>query len=198
MAVVTGQVALVALTGIDRPRRIGRVVESRAPSRSGWTRDTRAVVHRAAQTMRVAAGSVGQRRKSRVAYTTARTGSSRAKEKSPALGCGDAQRPYVMSAAARLEYHRGHGQCDDRALPHGHSVCDGSTIAAGLGWRGVGWVREVEELEHRVGVGIAPSERRQVEPSLDETQDRGVVVDRVRDEVFFENGEIATMGTRMP
>ena len=42
-------------------------------------------------------------------------------------------------------------------------------------------------------------ERRQVEPRLDEAQDRRVVVDRVRDvSARFENGEIATNGTRMP
>src|SRR5262249_57360981 len=38
---------------------------------------------------------------------------------------------------------------------------------------------EVEELEHRVGVGVARGEGRQIEARLDEAKDRGVVVDRV-------------------
>ena len=36
---------------------------------------------------------------------------------------------------------------------------------------------EPEELQHRVGVRVAPGERRQIEAGLDEAQDRGVVVE---------------------
>src|SRR5438034_10498073 len=36
-------------------------------------------------------------------------------------------------------------------------------------------LREVEELEHRVGVGVACRERREVEAGLDEAQDGGMV-----------------------
>jgi hypothetical protein len=42
---------------------------------------------------------------------------------------------------------------------------------------------EVEELEHRVGVGVTLRQRRQPESTFDEPQDRSVVVDPVRHEV---------------
>src|SRR5712692_6279412 len=49
--------------------------------------------------------------------------------------------------------------------------------------RGKRLVAEVEELQHRIGGGVAPGERGQSEPGLDEAEDRSVVVDDVRDKV---------------
>ena len=58
----------------------------------------------------------------------------------------------------------------------------------GGGWRHEGRLREVEEVEHRVGVRVAVGERGQVEARLDEAQDRGVVGDGVRHVVLAREG----------
>src|SRR4029079_16740837 len=61
------------------------------------------------------------------------------------------------------------------------------TTARSCGGRGVGseegGALEVEHVEERVGVGVAPRHRGQVEQELDEARDRRVLVHDVRDMV---------------